>query len=93
MYPKFPPSVRHYALAHAFRRHLRCGRDVRWMLVRTMTPEAQLPQGAPTSTAAANFLLKHAVDQRGRQSYQTETKPVSFSAFASKVAVARQPNR
>jgi RNA-directed DNA polymerase len=61
--PKFFPSVRHYVLADAFRRHLRCGREVRWMLVRLMTLEAQLPQGAPTSTAAANFLLKHAVDE------------------------------
>ena len=61
--PKFFPSVRHYVLADALRRHLRCGREVTWMLTRLMTLEAQLPQGAPTSTAAANFLLKHAVDE------------------------------
>jgi RNA-directed DNA polymerase len=61
--PKFFPSVRHYVLADAIRRHLPCGREVRWMLVRLMTLEAQLPQGAPTSTGAANFLLKGAVDE------------------------------
>lgn len=60
--PKFFPSVRHYVLADALRQHLRCGREVTWMLTRLMTLEAQLPQGAPTSTAAANFLLKNAVD-------------------------------
>jgi RNA-directed DNA polymerase len=61
--PKFFPSVRHYVLADAIRRYLRCGREVTWMLTRLITLEAQLPQGAPTSTAAANFLLKHAVDE------------------------------
>jgi len=61
--PKFFPSVRHYVLAEVLRRHMRCGREVTWMLTRLMTLEAQLPQGAPTSTAAANFLLKRAVDE------------------------------
>jgi RNA-directed DNA polymerase len=61
--PKFFPSVRHYVLADALSRYLRCGREVTWMLTRLITLEAQLPQGAPTSTAAANFLLKHAVDE------------------------------
>jgi hypothetical protein len=61
--PKFFSSVRHYVLADVLHRYLPCGREITWMLTRLMTLEPQLPQGAPTSTAAANFLLKHAVDE------------------------------
>lgn len=58
----FYPSVRHYVVFRLFRHELGFGRDVASLLTRLTTVDAQLPQGAPTSTAIANILLTSAVD-------------------------------
>jgi RNA-directed DNA polymerase len=58
----FFPSVRHYVVYRMFRRELGFGRDVARLLTRLTTLDAQLPQGAPTSTAVANIVLSVPVD-------------------------------
>jgi RNA-directed DNA polymerase len=59
---QFFPHVRHYVLRDVLRREYEFGREVAHILTRLMTLDAQLPQGAPTSTAAANIVLTKAVD-------------------------------
>jgi len=59
---EFFPRLRHYIVYRMFRRELGFGRDVARLLTRLTTFEAQLPQGAPTSTAVANFVLNIPVD-------------------------------
>jgi RNA-directed DNA polymerase len=58
----FFPSVRHYEVAKLFRKELNCGHEVAWLLTRLTTLGAELPQGAPSSTAVANVLLTTSVD-------------------------------
>lgn len=59
----FFPNVRHYIVHEMFSREMGCGREVAWLLTRLTTLNAQLPQGAPTSTAVANLVLTLAVDE------------------------------
>ena len=59
----FFPSVRHAVVYRMFRAELGFGRDVASMLTRLTTLQAQLPQGAPTSTAVANLILPRPVDR------------------------------
>jgi RNA-directed DNA polymerase len=59
----FFPNVRHYIVHDMFSRELGCGREVAWLLTRLTTLNAQLPQGAPTSTAVGNLVLTLAVDE------------------------------
>lgn len=60
----FYPSVRHYIVYRLFRHELGFGREVSSLLTRLTTLDAQLPQGAPTSTAIANIILSSSVDSR-----------------------------
>jgi len=59
----FFPNVRHSVVYRMFRHTLGFGTDVASMLTKLVTFEAQLPQGAPTSTAVANLLLTAPVDE------------------------------
>jgi RNA-directed DNA polymerase len=59
----FFPNVRHYVVHDMFRREMGCGREVARLLTRLTTVNAQLPQGAPTSTAVGNLVLTLAVDE------------------------------
>jgi RNA-directed DNA polymerase len=67
----FFPHVRHYVIYRLFRHELGFGREVASLLTRLTTLHAELPQGAPTSSGAANLLLAQAVDA-----------PVSMAALA-----------
>jgi retron-type reverse transcriptase len=58
----FFPNVRHYVVYNTFQRELQCGREVASLLTRLTTVKAQLPQGAPTSTAIGNLIVTRAVD-------------------------------
>jgi RNA-directed DNA polymerase len=59
----FFPNVRHYIVHDMFSKEMGCGREVAWLLTRLTTLNAQLPQGAPSSTAVANLVLTLAVDE------------------------------
>jgi RNA-directed DNA polymerase len=61
---EFFPRVRHYVIRDFLRREHGFGREVAHILTRLMTVDAQLPQGAPTSTAIANVLLTDCLDRR-----------------------------
>jgi RNA-directed DNA polymerase len=58
----FFPSIRHYLVYRMFRHELGYGKEVCRLLTRLTTLGGGLPQGAPTSTAIANLLLRFAVD-------------------------------
>jgi len=58
----FFPSIRHYMVYRMFRHELGYGREVCKLLTRLTTLGSELPQGAPSSTAIANLLLRFAVD-------------------------------
>lgn len=59
----FFPSVRPAVVYHLLRHELGCGREVAKLLTRLVTKDRQLPQGAPTSVAVANALLRLPVDE------------------------------
>jgi len=59
----FFPSVRHSVVYRTLRHEMGFGRDVASLIVRLTTLHASLPQGAPTSTAVANLVLREPVDK------------------------------
>ena len=81
----FFEDVRHYMVLRLFRQELGFGRDVARLLTRLTTLDAQLPQGAPTSTAVANLLLR-GVDETIER--QARRKGVSYSRFVDDVTLS-----
>jgi hypothetical protein len=60
---RFFPSVRHTIVYRMLRSEFGFGRSVAGLVTRLVTYDGQLPQGAPTSGAIANWLLHMPVDQ------------------------------
>jgi RNA-directed DNA polymerase len=82
----FFPNVRHGVVYRMFRHELGFGRDVASLLTRLTTLDAQLPQGAPTSTTIANMILTTAVDslvtERAHAVRSSNTRFVDDFAFS-----------
>jgi hypothetical protein len=83
----FFPCVRPTQVFRMFRHRFGYGRDVASILTRLVTYGAELPQGAPTSTAIANLLLKHPVDgpltrlSAGKNCYTRFVDDLTFSGI------------
>lgn len=60
---RFFPSVRHTIVYRLLRFEFGFGRNVARLVTRLVTFDGQLPQGAPTSSAIANWLLHVPVDE------------------------------
>lgn len=82
----FFPNVRHYVVYRMFRRDLGFGRDVARLLTRLATFKAQLPQGAPTSTAIANVLLALPLD--GPISIEAQRSNVVYTRFVDDITLS-----
>jgi hypothetical protein len=83
---EFYPSVRHRMVYRMFRHELRFGRDVASLLTRLTTFDAELPQGAPTSTGVGNILLALPVD--GPISAEAEQMEVSNTRFVDDITLS-----
>lgn len=59
---EFFDSIRHYTVYRMLRHELGFGRDVARLITRLTTLDSRLPQGCPTSTTIANFVLALPVD-------------------------------
>lgn len=82
----FFPSVRHSVVYRMFRHRMGFGRGVASLLTRLVTFEAQLPQGAPTSTAVANLLLTMPVDEPLAQ--EARNDGVSYTRFVDDICLS-----
>lgn len=83
---QFFPSVRHTIVYRILRFEFGFGRDVARLVTRLVTYDGQLPQGAPTSGAIANWLLHIPVDKP----VVAETRRVGlgYSRFVDDLAVS-----
>jgi len=82
----FFPKLRHYIVYRMFRSELGFGRDVARLLTRLVTLDAQLPQGAPTSTAIANLVLNIPVDLP--LSKHAESAAVKYTRFVDDITLS-----
>jgi len=87
----FFPKVRHYMVYRLLRHELGFGRDVASLLTRLTTLDAQLPQGAPTSTALANILLTVPVD--GPVVSQARDTESCYTRFVDDMTISGQNPR
>jgi hypothetical protein len=83
---EFFPSVRHRVVYRMFKHELGFGRDVARLLTRLTTFDAELPQGAPTSTGVGNVLLALPVD--GPISAEAERVEVSHTRFVDDITLS-----
>lgn len=88
---QFYDRVRHDLIYQLFRRELGFGRDVARLLTRLTTYNDALPQGAPTSLAVANLLLRSPLDNP--LSIEAKQMGVTTTRFVDDIALSGQDPR
>ena len=83
---RFFPSVRHPIVYRMLRFEFGFGREVVRLVTRLVTYDGQLPQGAPTSSAIANWLLHIPVDEPVVA--ETHRLRLGYSRFVDDLAVS-----
>jgi hypothetical protein len=83
---RFFPSVRHTIVYRLLRFEFGFGREVARLVTRLVTYDGQLPQGAPTSSAIANWLLHLPVDEPVVA--ETRRLGLGYSRFVDDLAVS-----